>query len=191
MADYRTKKLGNATPFNCVEDAKSAIRFIKENSKKLKIDTTKIVTSGGSAGGHLAAACAYVSHYNHPDDNLSISSRPSALILFNPVIDNGENGYGFERIKDEYVNFSPLHNLKNNNALPTIFMVGSKDRYVPTETAEKYKLSTEENGAKCILKIYEEQKHGFFNYKKNGDNTYYDITLKEAEKFLNELGYIK
>lgn len=192
LADYRTKELCGATPFDCVEDAKSVIRFIKENSEKLNIDTTKIVASGGSAGGHLAAACAYLSQYNHPDDNLLISSRPAALVLFNPVIDNGENGFGSKEIKKEFQSFSPMHNIKNGNALPTLFMLGSNDKLIPIETAEKFKYLTEENGAICVLKIYEGQEHGFFNYNfKNKGNAYYNSTLKETEYFLGKLGFLK
>lgn len=188
LADYRTKQLCGATPFDCVKDAKSVIRFIKERAETLKVDTTKIVASGGSAGGHLAAACAYISSYNEPDDNLAISSRPSALVLFNPVIDNSEKGYGSKTVKKEYKYFSPLHNIKGNNALPTLFMIGSKDKLIPLITAENYKRITEENGAVCDLKVYEGQEHGFFNYKPN--NIYYDMTLQEMEKFLKILGYL-
>lgn len=191
LADYRTKEQCNATPFNCVEDAKSVIRFVKNNADKFNIDTTKIVAAGGSAGGHLAASCAYISNYNHPKDDLSISPRPTALVLFNPVIDNGKNGFGSDTIKKNYKTFSPLHNIKKNNALPTLFMVGDNDKLVPLKTAQKFKDLTEENGATCILKVYKKQEHGFFNYKPNSNNKYYKITLKELESFLHKLGYLQ
>ena len=50
--------------------------------------------------------------------------------------------------------FSPLHNIKKNNALPTLFMVGDNDKLVPLKTAQKFKDLTEGNGATCILKVY-------------------------------------
>ena len=58
LADYRVKERQNATPFESLQDAKSAIRFIRAEANELNIDPTKIIASGGSAGGHLAAATA-------------------------------------------------------------------------------------------------------------------------------------
>ena len=60
--------------------------------------TIKIIASGGSAGGHLAAAAALTDRCFENTDDLSVSCIPNALVLFNPVIDNGPGGYGFEKI---------------------------------------------------------------------------------------------
>lgn len=57
--------------------------------------------------------------------------------------------------------FSPLHNIKKNNALPTLFMVGDNDKLVPLKTAQKFKDLTEENGATCILKVYKNKSMAF------------------------------
>ena len=73
-------------------------------------DKTKIIASGGSSCGHLAAATAIIDAYSENADDLS-TSCPDALVLFNPVIDNDSGGYGFEKIGDEYKNFSSLHNI--------------------------------------------------------------------------------
>lgn len=51
LADYRVKTRHQTTPFDAVADAKSAIRFLRQNSKRLNIDKEKIAASGGSAGG--------------------------------------------------------------------------------------------------------------------------------------------
>lgn len=92
LVDYRTKKKNNTTPFESLKDAKSAIRFIRQNAAKFLIDTSKIIAAGGSAGGHLAAATAFVDEYNEETDNLNFSCKPNALVLYNPVIDNGPGG---------------------------------------------------------------------------------------------------
>ncbi|MCX6307832.1 MAG: alpha/beta hydrolase, partial [Bacteroidia bacterium] len=55
IVDYRVTKTDKTTPFESLMDAKSAMRFIKANAKRFHLDTTKMVASGGSAGGHLAA----------------------------------------------------------------------------------------------------------------------------------------
>ncbi len=54
-ADYRVKSRHGVTPKECVDDARSAIRWIRQNAGKLGVDPDKIVASGGSAGGHIAA----------------------------------------------------------------------------------------------------------------------------------------
>jgi len=186
LADYRTKRSSKTTPFESLKDAKSAIRFIRKNGIQLHVDTTKIIAAGGSAGGHLAAATALIKDYDEDIDDLSISCIPDALVLYNPVIDNGPGGYGYERIGDNYKAFSPLHNIKKG-APPTILFFGTNDIHVPVVTAQYYKLVMEKVGSRCDLKIFEGAKHGFFNYKKFKN---YKEVVMETDKFLVSLGYL-
>ena len=187
LVDYRVKNRQQTTPFESLKDAKSAIRYIREHADKFRIDTSKIVAAGGSAGGHLAASTALVDDYNENTDNMSVSSIPNALILFNPVIDNGPGGYGYDRIDEAYKSFSPLHNIKNG-APPTIIFLGTDDNLIPIETAKYYQKVMERVKSRCELHLYEGQGHGFFNY----DNfDYYKKTVSEADEFLQSLGYLK
>jgi acetyl esterase/lipase len=187
LVDYRIKSKNNTTPFECVKDAKTAIRFIRKRASYFRVDPTKMIASGGSAGGHLAAATALIDSFYEATDDLSISCIPNALVLFNPVIDNGSGGYGFEKIKVAYKNFSPLHNI-NRGAPPTIIFLGTNDKHIPVETAAYYKKVMEKVGSRCDLKIYEGQHHGFFNYK---NFEYYKKTVMDADAFLVSLGYLK
>lgn len=186
LVDYRVKTRQKTTPFEALKDAKSSIRFIRENAGMLHVDTSKIVAAGGSAGGHLAAATALIDDYNESSDKLSTSCIPNALVLFNPVIDNGPGGYGFERIGAAYKIFSPLHNIKAG-APPTIFFLGTNDDLIPIETAKYYQIAMEKVKCKCALYLYEGQKHGFFNY---ANIEYYKKTVAETDKFLQSLGYL-
>ena len=187
LVDYRTKKNSGTTPFESVKDAKSAMRFIRKNASKFQIDPQKIIASGGSAGGHLAAATALIEHYNEETDDLSISCLPNALVLFNPVFDNGPAGYGYERIGKEYPKFSPLHNIRKG-APSTIVFLGTKDQLIPVETAQYYKVAMEKVGSRCDLFLYKDQPHGFFNYN---NFEFYKKTITEADQFLQSLGYLK
>jgi len=187
LVDYRTKNKNNSTPFESLMDAKTAIRFIRKNAKNFGIDTSKIIASGGSSGGQLAAASALIDAYNEKNDDLSISCIPNALVLFNPVIDNGPGGYGYEKIGEAYRNFSPLHNIKKG-APPTIIFLGTNDKHIPVETAEYYKKVMEKVGTKCELRLYDGQGHGFFNHK---NLEYFKKTIYETDKFLISLGYLK
>ncbi|EOR92644.1 lipase, putative esterase [Arcticibacter svalbardensis MN12-7] len=188
LVDYRTKNKNKTTPFECVKDAKSAMRYIRKNAVKFGIDPDKIIGSGGSAGGHLAAATALIDDYNEKTDDLTISCKPDALVLFNPVIDNGPAGYGYERIGDAYKSFSPLHNIKKG-APPTIIFLGTKDKHIPTVAMEYYKLVMEKIGSRCELHLYPNAEHGFFNQSTSKEN--YTSTVNFADLFLQSLGYLK
>ena len=185
LVDYRVKTRHNTTPFESLKDAKSAIRYLRKNAQKLGIDANRIVGSGGSAGGHLAAACFTNESINEPTDDMDISAKPSALVLFNPVIDNSKEGYGFERIGERYVEFSPMHNIQKGFP-PTIFFLGTKDNLIPVETAQKFKQKIEEAGSRCDLFLFENQAHGFFNKE-----PFLTETIQKADAFLQSIAYIK
>lgn len=189
LVDYRTRNPYHTTPFDAVSDAKSAIRYIRANAADLNINPSKIVVAGGSAGGHLAAATAFIDGYNDPSDDLGISPRPQALILYNPVIDNSKKGYGYDRIGNEYISFSPLHNIKND-APPTVIFLGTKDKLIPVKTIKEYQHKMKQAGARCDVHLYKDQGHGFFNYKRNPQNPYFNSTLYETDLFLISLGYL-
>ena len=82
--EYRLipKSDGTQPPRICVEDAKSAIRWVRKHAKEWSIDPDRIVAAGGSAGGYLAAAAALVPAWDDPTDDLTISAKPNALVLF-------------------------------------------------------------------------------------------------------------
>ena len=110
-AQYRLRDVHGTTPYECVKDGKSAVRWIRCNAEGLGLDPKRLAAGGGSAGAHVAAATAALSGFEEPDEDHSISSRPDALVLFNPVFDNGPDGFGYERVRERWREFSPLHNV--------------------------------------------------------------------------------
>ena len=106
----------------------------------------------------------------------------------NPYLfDNGPGGYGYDRVKDYWQAISPMHNISETTP-PTSVFFGTKDKYVPVETAKKYKALMEKCGRRCDLHLYEGQTHGFFNYK---NTEFYTKTVIEMDRFLTSLGYLK
>jgi acetyl esterase len=187
-AEYRVKSRHKATPFDCVEDGKSALRWIRTQAKKLGVDPKRIAAGGGSAGGHVAAAVATVPGLDAPGDDLSVSCLPDALILFNPVYDNGPGGFGYAKLKDRYREISPIHNLRESMP-PTIVFLGNQDKLIPVPTAEKFRDEMRKLGNRSELFVYPDQAHGFFNQGKPGDG--FAQTLAEMDRFLVSLGWIK
>ncbi len=184
-ADYRIKNQHNTTPFDAVKDAKSAIRYVRQHAKEMNINPTMIASGGGSAGGHLAAACGNIEGLEEIGEHLNISSKPDALVLFNPVYDNSKKGYGFKRMGDRYLEISPLHNI-TKGAPPTIVFFGTEDKTTPISSSKAYKKRMKEVGSRCDLFLYKGQEHAFFNRGK-----YFIETLRETDIFLESLGFIK
>ncbi len=157
LVNYRVEERNQTIPLDVVEDAKSAMRYIKQNSKKLRIDTSKIIACGGTSDSHLAAAKTLVKGYNFESGHLNFSPKPSTLILFNPVIDNDPHGYNYERIVNQFRKFSPIHNTAKG-VPTTIILIGTKDQLIPIETVNKYKYKMNSVGSICQLKLYKDQK---------------------------------
>ena len=189
-ADYRTEQnAGVAVPSECVKDAKSAMRYVRSHAAELGVDPNRIAAGGGSAGGHLAIAAATLKNFNHDFDNLSVSCRPDALVLFNPVLDTGPDyDFVYSRVKEYWKDFSPMENF-HEGMPPTIEFSGTEDKVIPPALAEEFQKKMQALGARCEINLYEGQNHGFFNYGK-GDNPYYAKTVSVMDDFLRSLGYI-
>ena len=185
--DYRVKNRHGTTPFDCVEDGKYAVAYVKNNHKELGIDTKKIVVGGGSAGGHVAACTVLINDNEFIEQKVSLI--PSAMVLFNPVLDTTENGYGSEKIAGNSKNLSPVHHIRENLP-PTIIFHGTDDNTVPFSNSKTFYNKMLENGNDCTLIPYRGKDHGFFNKGSEKDNFSYIDTLKRTENFLRSLKYI-
>ena len=182
-AQYRLRDSNGTSPKECVTDGKSAIRWVRAHATELGINPDMLAAGGGSAGGQIAGAAATLKGYDEPSEDKSVSSKPNALVLFNPVIDNGPTGYGYSKTKDYWEGFSPMHNIDNTTP-PTIFMVGTKDDKIPVETSQKFKETMGKFGRRCDLILYENEVHAFYGKSK------YNETVFEMDKFLSSLGYL-
>lgn len=186
--DYRTQSRHSTTPFESVKDAKSAIRYLKVHASELGIDANKIVASGGSAGGHLAACTALIDNIDEETDDLSVSSVPMLLLLFNPVVDTGKKGYGQEKLAGREFELSPVHHI-TPSVPETLIMHGKDDKTVPYENVHRFNYLMKQQGNKSTLIGYKKQGHGFFNY--SNSPKYFRKTLMKAESFLDEHNLLK
>jgi acetyl esterase len=198
VADYRVKNRHGVPAKDCVSDAKSAIRWVRKNALEFGIDSNRIAAGGGSAGGHLAAACATLPMFDDENENKSISSKPNALVLFNPVLVllpiAGEKKFnekldGLEiRIGTKPVSLSPYNNMIGNLP-PTIIFHGTGDENVPFMTVELFTKKMHKLGNECTLVAYQGEPHGFFNYGKKSNALFVD-TVHKMDEFLVSLGYL-
>jgi len=186
-AEYRVRSKHKATPFECVKDGKSAIRWVRQHADQLGIDPDQIIAAGGSAGGHVAACTGTISGYEEEGEDLTISSVPNGMILFNPVLDTTKTGFGRDRVgPDRDTEISPCHHVTATTP-PTLIMHGTSDSVVPFENAQRFTRLMKEAGAECTLVPFEGSDHGFFNGsffrpKNNDDNC--AATMKHSLTFV-------
>ena len=184
-ADYRVKSRDGVTPDKCVEDARSAVRWMRKNAGRLGIDPKKLISSGGSAGGHLAACMMIADSVEADGDDLSISTIPQAMVLFNPVL-SFDNEQMIARLGDDKHlarKISPTAHLDKNSP-PALIIFGTNDRL--KAFGDAYWKKAEEVGARAEEFLAEGQGHGFFNR-----SPWRERTLIAADKFLASLGYVR
>lgn len=183
--EYRLLKGKDGPPESCVRDAKSAMRWVRSHATELGIDPQCVGAGGGSAGGHLAAFVGMVEGLDDPLDDLKISPKANALVLFNPVFDNGpDGGWGTARVGDRYKEFSPAHNITADDP-PAIVFLGREDKLNGVAVVDRFKANMTKVGVRCETHYYDGQNHGFFN-----KDPWKTITLIEADKFLTSLGWL-
>jgi acetyl esterase/lipase len=199
LASYRT----NNRLFDCISDSKSAIRWVRTHAVELGIDENRIAAGGGSAGGYLAACTGLVKGFDEKNEDLSISSVPNALVLFNPPLDLpahlSDTTKRLERsthhakklvrcLKGRAIKISPFHYIAKG-AAPTIIFQGIADKSVDFHQATRFCEEMKKYGNNCEVVLYEGRDHGFF-FKSYGDEDF-TSTMEHTVKFLTSLGYIK
>jgi acetyl esterase/lipase len=187
-AEYRVRQRHGTTPFDAVEDGMAAIQWLRENAEQLNIDPERIVAAGGSAGGHVAACTGTITHLIDSTLDSEISYLPNAMILFNPVIDTGPDGYGYDRLQERYREISPVDHVSASTP-PTLIFHGTADSTVVFENVLAFQDSMRASGNRCDVMTFEDKAHGFFNYGRD-DNIPYEKTVAKTDSFLIDLGFL-
>ncbi len=172
-----------------MQDAKAAMRWARQHADDWGIDPQRLAAGGGSAGGHLAAATAFLPGLNEAGAKLRDSCIPDALILYNPVMDNGPTGYGYDRIGERFREFSPLHNIGPAVPPPTVTFLGANDALIPVATLRIFAESIRREGGRCDVHIYENAPHGFFNQRDWGNLRFHEV-VRATDRFLGSLGWL-
>jgi hypothetical protein len=158
---------------------------MRKNADRLGIDSEKLVASGGSAGGHLAACTMIADSVEAEGDDLTISTIPQAMVLFNPVL-SFEDERMITRLGDKKNlarKISPTAHL-SKNAPPALILFGTSDGL--KVFGDAYWKKADEIGVRAEKYLAKGQPHGFFNR-----SPWKERTLIAADKFLASLGYLK
>ena len=157
-----------------IQDVKCAVRFLRANALKYRIDANRIGAFGCSAGGHLVAMLGLTdltagfdggeyADFSSRVQAVIAMSAPTDLTLYNPSrLDMLERVFGATSITDTVLtNFSPVHYI-SKNAPPFLIIAGDADKVVPprqsNELFDRLKaegITTEmllvKNGDHCLL----------------------------------------
>jgi acetyl esterase len=199
-AQYRLISKTGVKIEDCVEDAKSAMRWVRGHAARLGIDPEQIASGGGSAGGHLGACVQLVDTLDAETDDNGVSAKPNAMILFNPAMltspdprmekegatpaDMKERGSRLAKsLRGEPAVISPLTYAKSEQP-PCIMFFGTADALL--KSAEWFRDDSVAAGNSCRIVTYEGQGHSFFNR-----TPYMGKTLAELDKFLVGLGWLE
>jgi len=152
---YRDKTVSVST---CVEDARSALRFVRLHANELGVSSNHIVALGYSAGGHLAIATAVFDRFDDPEEDITISCRPNAIVLYSAVLDTSVNGYGYVRVEKQWKELSPRHNI-HSGLPPIVIFHGTEDQTVPYRSVQQFEAEAQEQGNECVLITLEGEGH--------------------------------
>ena len=169
-----TYRLTGEAPFPAaVHDVKCAVRWLRINAVKYKVDPEHIIVSGNSAGGHLSMMIGYSNDpslegsggYN------SVSSRVCAVVNFygptdlttdfakkQGVVEDFMGGKTFDESPDVYKLASPLFHLTKDDP-PTLIFHGTIDNTVPIVQADMLVDKLKELGINHVYERYEGWPH--------------------------------
>jgi acetyl esterase len=192
-AQYRLMREADILPLNAVQDARSALRFVRTKAARLGCDVQRIGAGGGSSGGHLAAMAAVPAKpgpagpIDDASDDLSVSPRPQALFLMNPPL-NLER-YDRPVPVDQRRQLSPT--LQMDSSLPPTWIFhGTADKVVPFSQVTEFRDRARELGAgEVTVQPFSGRGHGFFNAKR-GDGGDFQATVDGIVTGLKKLGWI-
>ncbi len=192
--DYRLLK---QAPFPaCIADCRHALNWIYANADGFKFDTSRIVVSGESAGGHLALMTGFLTNdaaFAIPNQPITRELRVAAVINWFGISDVGKimetwnsasyvtNLVGDISKKEEiYRICSPLTHI-NASVPPVLTIHGDADQVVPFDQATRLHEALNQRGVKNQLHVVKGKKHGNFDEQEMSEN------FQIIWKFLDEV----
>ena len=187
-AEYRYAE--GETPYSvawAAEDAKSAVRWLRVHADELGIDPDRVVSAGESSGATIALQTALSPGFEAPGEDPRVSSKPNALVIFDPVTDERTLLKPFTEksgMKEEAARkLIPLLNL--DAGLPPTFLSYS-DKDFLLEGLEAFSAEVKRRKLPVTLKKIRAQPHGFMKV-----TPWAEASVEWVDRFLVSLGYLK
>lgn len=184
--EYRVFNKHQTSPLEAIQDAQSAILWLKTFHKDVSINPEQIIAAGACSGAFIALCSAMhetVLHNEHFD------ARPAALLLFSSLIDlSGRDAslFGFSDKKEARA-LSPVSHLRKHLP-PALFFHGKEDRVCVYKRVEKFAERYKKKSKRSQFNPYEHAGHSFFNF--NVSVEYFLHSMQCADTFLTKLGFL-
>jgi len=177
--DYMLGKPGGTNvcfPQN-IHDCKTAVRWLRANAEKLKIDPTRIGAIGGSAGGHLVAMLGATQPADGLDPKEPYGDQSCAIScvvdLYGPV--DTENWHDISALRQKqseapelYKKFSVLTYLDPKDP-PVLIIHGTADKTVDHQQSVTFAAALKKAGIEHELVTVEGGVHSFHLQPKQKD----------------------
>jgi len=163
-------------------DAQQALKMVRENAAKWKIDTAKIGILGFSAGGHLASSVA--THFSEQviDNPRHTSLRPDFAVLIYPVI-SFKDSITHHGSKDNLIGKNPdatlVHRFSNEEQVtpqtpPSFLVHAADDDVVPVANSIAFVEALVKNKVPAELHLYQNGGHGYGLHNKTTKDEWID-----------------
>lgn len=184
---YRLVNQHTVTPLESIHDARSALRWLRAHAAELGIDPLRVVASGFSAGGYLAACTALLEGCDDPADDLGISARPDALVLISTPVDICADPWFMELLDGRIPcqGLSPASQVRPGLP-PSILFQAGKDDLVPFVSVAAFVEQVRRAGNRCELFSYPDDDH----FLGGPESPRRQEILGEIDRFLTSLGYL-
>ncbi|WP_207424756.1 alpha/beta hydrolase [Desertivirga brevis] len=153
-----------------VNDVKEALKFLKEHSTGLAIDTSRFVLLGRSAGAQIALLAAYtikdpgikavVDFYGPADMVWGYSLPANPLVLNSRKVMEDYLGGTFQQVPALYQKSSPIL-FVNERSVPTLIIHGKNDVLVAYEHSQRLYKKLQENNIQTYFLSLPWATHGF------------------------------
>ena len=160
--EYRTKSRDGASPEDAMDDAINAVQHIALRPEQFGLSQTEpspIVFGGMSVGGQMAIH-AFLECQSSTASNAE-SLAPAGLVLFNPVLDLGPDGFAPDRMESPIELVSPIHREISGFA-PTLIVQGGRDETTPLMTAMDFAGKLRSIGSSAEIYVDPAGQHTFF-----------------------------
>jgi len=199
LVEYRTAATHpESSAENSHGDCRAAIRHIRAQAERLRIDPAKVVALGAGAGGNLAACAAMgwpapaTKASDRDDEPAETEARvgsPDAAVLISAIIDVEKEAPYWSRFRDAAgARASSLRRQVRGGAAPMLLLHGTEDRLVPFETAKDFAAAMERRKNVVELAAFEGRGRDFFNF--TTDPHSFEACLEAIDEFLAKRGMI-
>jgi acetyl esterase/lipase len=202
VVNVEYRMAGNSLAPGAVEDSRCALRWIFRNAKQYKFDTSKIILTGQSAGGHLALITGMLPDGTPLDNRCyadakygDVPMKVAAVINWYGITDVNEIIQGpdlknyaamwmgaMPNAAEVAKSVSPLTYVRSG--LPPIITIhGDKDDVVPYSQAKRLKAALDKAGDVNRLVTMSGGGHGMFTQDQ------YAQAFGEIWKFLHDIKF--